>query len=152
MTHMATRISLYDRDFALWVDDVAAKLKVRDFEHLDIDNLVEEIEALGRSERHELKSRLDVLLAHLLKRIYVNIPNDCNGWERTIREQRKQIRRRLDSSPSLKGYIPEIFDEVWQDVLTEVREDYPHAKFPDKWQFNHNVDALLTVNFWEPSE
>jgi hypothetical protein len=50
MTRITTRISLYDRDFALWVDDVAAKLKVRDFERLDIDNLVEEIEALGRSE------------------------------------------------------------------------------------------------------
>jgi len=42
---------------------VAAKLKARDFDHLDVDNLLEEIESLGRSERRELRNRLSVLIS-----------------------------------------------------------------------------------------
>jgi hypothetical protein len=64
MTQTASQASLYNRDFALWVEDVMAKLKARDFDHLDLENLIEEIEALGKSERKELKSRLSTLLAH----------------------------------------------------------------------------------------
>ncbi|MFM6253183.1 MAG: DUF29 family protein [Dolichospermum sp.] len=39
----------------------------------------------------------------------------------------------LAKSPSLKNYLPEIFDEIWQDVLKEIREDYPQYDFPDLW-------------------
>jgi hypothetical protein len=141
--------SLYDRDFSLWVEEIAARLKARDFDRLDIDNLIEEIEALGRSEKHELRNRLDVLLSHILKRVYLPISNDYNGWQRTIREQRKQIRRRLADSPSLKNYLPEIFDQILADAITELREDYPQYPFPDVWQFSRDMDELLEVNFWE---
>lgn len=147
MTQAITK-TLYDRDFSLWVEETAVRLKARDFEHLDIDNLLEEIETLGRSERNELKNRLDVLLSHVLKRVHVPIQNDYNGWERTIREQRKQIRRRLAYSPSLKNYLSEIFDEVWEDVLTEIREDYPQYQFPNAWQFSRDVDVILNEEFW----
>ncbi len=149
MTQTAIVPSLYESDFSLWLEETAARLKARDFDHLDIDNLVEEIETLGRSERHELKNRLDVLLSHVLKRLCVNLPNDYNGWERTIREQRKQIKRRLADSPSLKVYLSEIFDEVWQDALAEVQADYPQYQFPDRWEFSRDVDALLTEAFWD---
>ena len=149
MTLIAVSPSLYEYDYALWTDDIAAKLRAKDFENLDLDNLIEEIEALGRSERHELKSRLDVLLSHILKRLYVNLPHDYNGWERTIREQRKQIKRRLADSPSLNSYLGQIFDEVWLDALTEVQEDYPQVQFPKIWQFSRNIEVLLNQKFWE---
>jgi len=74
--------SLYDRDILLWVEDTVAKLKSGDFEHLDINNLIEEVESLGISQRNELSSRLLVLLEHLLKRLYVSLPDDYRGWER----------------------------------------------------------------------
>ena len=78
---------------------------------IDVDDLIEEIEDLRRSYRDELESRLDVLLSHIFKRLYVPLANDYNGWERTIREQRKQIRRRLEQSPSLKNYLM-VFDGI----------------------------------------
>ena len=148
MTQTIARKSLYESDYLLWTQETIAKLKARDFDHVDFENLIEEIEDLGRSYRDELESRLDVLLSHILKRLYVPLVNDYNGWERTIREQRKQIRRRLEKSPSLKNYLPEVFDDIWQDVIKEVREDYPQYEFPDLWQFESDIDTLLNANFW----
>jgi hypothetical protein len=148
MTQAITRKSLYESDYLLWIQETIAKLRAKDFERVDFDSLIEEIEDLGRSYRDELESRLDVLLSHILKRLYVALANDYNGWERTIREQRKQIRRRLEKSPSLKNYLSEIFDNIWEDALKEVREDYPQYDFPDVWQFNRDIDTLLNDNFW----
>jgi GH18 family chitinase len=105
MTQGQRQVSLYDGDFALWLEDVAAKLRSRDFDRLDIDNLVEEIESLGRSDKKKLKSRLVTLLAHLLKRLYIDSAYDNRGWEITIREQRKELLLLLEQSPSLRGYF-----------------------------------------------
>jgi hypothetical protein len=148
MTQTIARKSLYESDYLLWTQETIAKLRAKDFDRVDFDSLIEEIEDLGRSYRDELESRLDVLLSHILKRLYIPLVNDYNGWERTIREQRKQIRRRLEKSPSLKNYLSEIFDKIWQDALKEVREDYPQYKSPDLWQFDSDIDTLLNINFW----
>ncbi|MBV9390199.1 MAG: DUF29 domain-containing protein [Chroococcidiopsidaceae cyanobacterium CP_BM_ER_R8_30] len=61
---------LYEQDFYLWLQQIAQLLKVRNFEEVDWDNLIEEIESMGRSEKRELKSRLIVLIEHLLKLMY----------------------------------------------------------------------------------
>ena len=148
MTQTISRKSVYESDYLLWTQETIAKLKAKDFDRIDFDNLIEEIEDLGRSYRDELENRLDVLLSHILKRLYVPLVNDYNGWEKTIREHRKQIRRRSEKSPSLKNYLPEIFDKIWQDALKEVREDYPQYSFPDLWQFDRDIDTLINGNFW----
>ncbi len=68
---------LYARDFVAWCENTATNLKVRQFDALDLDNLIEEIESLAKRDRRELQSRLDVLLNHLLKRCYrVIIPQE----------------------------------------------------------------------------
>jgi len=141
--------SLYESDFLLWTQDTIAKLKARDFEHVDLENLLEEIEALGRSEKKELASRLEVLLAHLLKRIYLDMSQDFNGWERTIREQRRRLAQALRKMPSLKTFWDELFNDAWELALDTVRDDYPQYDFPDTWQFDRDLNTLLTVNFWE---
>ena len=148
MTQTISRKSVYESDYLLWTQETIAKLKAKDFDRIDFDNLIEEIEDLGRCYRDELESRLDVLLSHILKRLYVPLVNDYNGWEKTIREHRKQIRRRSEKSPSLKNYLPEIFDKIWQDALKEVREDYSQYSFPDLWQFDRDIDTLINGNFW----
>ena len=104
---------LYERDFSLWVEDTVAKLKARKFDELDLDNLIEEIDSLGKRDKRELRNRLDVLLNHLLKRCYIPSPENYRGWELTIREQRKQVQRLLEESPSLRNYLFEIFAEIW---------------------------------------
>ncbi len=141
--------SLYEQDFLQWTEATVAQLKARDFEHLDFENLIEEIDALGRSQRKELKSRLLVLLEHLLKRLYVPSPGDYRGWENTIEEQRRQIELELEDSPSLKNYWDAAFDTGWRLALKGVRKSYPAVNFPDKWPFDQAPDAMLNCDFWE---
>ncbi|MFZ4557185.1 MAG: DUF29 domain-containing protein [Pseudanabaena sp.] len=149
MTQAITRKSLYESDFLLWTQDTIAKLKARDFDHVDFENLIEEVEALGRSEKKELASRLETLLAHLLKRIYIDMPQEFNGWERTIREQRRRLTQALRKTPSLKSVWDELLDDAWELAIDTVRDDYPLYKFPNTWQFGRDIDTMLNVNFWE---
>ena len=142
--------NLYDRDYLQWIDDTVNKLQIGDFANLDMDNLIEEIEDLGRSQKRELNSRLKMLLEHLLKRIYVNMPQEFNGWERTIREQRSQIELELNSCPSLRSQWHDSFDSAWNVALKYIRRDYQHKgfDFPDTWQFSRDINAILDIDFW----
>ena len=151
MTQAITRRNLYESDFFLWTQDTVAKLKARDFDHVDIDNLIEEIESLGASQKKEVRNRLRVLLAHLLKRIYVNMPECFEGWENTIRTQRTDIEVEIDDMTSLKRFWDEFFDSAWKYALKDVRGEYAKkgCQFPDTWQFKRDIDSILNVEFWE---
>ncbi|MBD2628787.1 DUF29 domain-containing protein [Anabaena variabilis FACHB-164] len=140
---------LYEYDFLAWCERTVAQLKAKDVENLDFENLIEEIESLGKSERRELRNRLLVLIAHILKRMYVNNPENFNGWEVTIVEQRKQIKVLLKESPSLKPYLAQIFTEVYIDALDIVSVEYKQTNFPDTWQFDFGTDLLLSAKYWE---
>lgn len=144
-----TTPSLYDRDILLWVEDTVAKLKSHNFEQLDLDNLIEEVEALGISQRRELRNRLTTLLEHLLKRLYVNLSSDHNGWERTIREQRRQIHFLLKDAPSLKSIWTDIFTQAWELAIADICEEYPQTQFLDRWQFSSDLEPMLNDKFWQ---
>ncbi|HAG82173.1 MAG TPA: DUF29 domain-containing protein [Cyanobacteria bacterium UBA12227] len=150
MTKMIPKTdTLYERDFVAWCEDTAAKLRMRDIDNLDFDNLIEEIESLGRSDRRELRNRLMVLMTHILKRMYVNSPENFNGWEVTIVEQRQPIKSLLEDSPSLKPYLAEILPKVYADALESVRFEYKQTEFPNSWQFDVETDVLLSKKYWE---
>ena len=142
-------ISLYEQDYLLWIEDIVHKLQTRDIKGLDFDNLIEEIESLGRSQKHELENRLGELFEHILKRTYVNMPDCYRGWVESIDKQRVSIKRLLKQAPSLKPYFSQVFDEVYKDTLKIVRRGYPQCEFPDTWPFSCDVDAMLNVDFWE---
>jgi hypothetical protein len=141
--------TLYDQDYSLWLSQTIAHLRAGRFSDVDLDNLLEELEALGRSERQQLRNRLNTLLEHLLKRLYVEMPNDFNGWERTIREQRKQLIWLLEDSPSLKSIWDETFNIAWQFAIKDVCKDYAQYQFPDTWPFSRDIDELLNRDYWE---
>lgn len=151
MTQTVIKKSLYEADYLLWTEETIAKLKARNFECVDIENLIEEIESLGRSEKREIKSRLKTLLEHLLKRIYIDMPDCFNGWENTIEEQREEIMEELMASPSLKRFWDELFDLSWQGALRKVRKEYQPKgfRFPNTWQFNRDIDSILNIDFWQ---
>jgi hypothetical protein len=146
---LTTIKTLYDQDFALWINETVKQLKSGDFSQVDLENLIEEIECLGRSERKTVDSVLSRLLEHLLKRCYVNLPDCYRGWEIEIRNFRKGLKREFKNSPSLKNFMLEIFPESYEDALEAMKEDYPNTSFPDICPFPDNVDQLLNDKFWE---
>ena len=96
---MATR-DLYDQDFLEWTVRNSGLLRAGRFGEADIEHIAEEIEDMGKSQRRELGSRLEVLLAHLLKWQFQ--PGGRNSsWESTIRIQRTKIAKLLRDMPSL---------------------------------------------------
>lgn len=149
MTQVKTEVSLYEQDYLLWIEDIVNKLRNRDIDGLDFDNLIEEIDSLGRSDKRELESRLRELLEHILKRKYVNMPDCYRGWVESIIKQRIAIEQLLADSPSLKPYFIEVFDKAYANSLKLVRKGYPQCEFPDKWPFISDIDAMLNVDFWE---
>ncbi|MHB0888011.1 DUF29 domain-containing protein [Acidithiobacillus sp.] len=106
------KTDLYEQDFLAWVEDQAQALRVRQVSALDWDNLMEEVESMGRSQRNELKSRLRVLLTHLIK-WHWQPEKRTVSWTLTIKEQRAALADLLETSPSLKTGIPGLIPSCW---------------------------------------
>ncbi|MEO1148564.1 MAG: DUF29 domain-containing protein [Cyanobacteria bacterium J06638_22] len=99
--------TLYETDYQRWLAQTVSQLRSHDFKNLDLDHLIEEIESLGRSDKHALSSYLMRLCEHLLKIKYWESERDAcfRGWNREITNFRIQIQERLESSPSLKSFV-----------------------------------------------
>ena len=147
MTQLSVK-SLYDQDFALWVEKTIQQLNAEDFQNVDWQNLIEEVESLGKSQRKAVRSCLQRLLEHLLKRCYVPLVDCYRGWEIEIRNFRESLEWELADSPSLKGFILDILEKSYQKALINVRQDFPAIAFPDSFPFAREVDALLIEVFW----
>lgn len=134
--------TLYDRDFALWVETTVAQLQAQDFAAVDLAHLIEEIDALGKRQRKAVRSYLVRLLEHLLKRRYVLMSDCYRGWEVEIRSFRQQLRLELADSPSLRGFILEILPQCYEMALETVRDSYPETDFPVIYPFSNDLEAL----------
>jgi Domain of unknown function DUF29 len=93
----------YETDFHRWAETQAGLLRTRSANELDWDNLAEEIGALARSDRREIRNRLVVLCAHLLKWEFQPAQRS-NSWRSSVREARRQIAGLIEESPTLAGY------------------------------------------------
>ncbi|AYJ92224.1 TPA: DUF29 domain-containing protein [Klebsiella pneumoniae] len=126
---MGTR---YDTDVVAWANEQAALLRAGKLSQLDIENIAEEIEDVGKSEKRELASRMAVLLAHLLKWQF-QPGRRGSSWQRTIKEQRKSVRLRIRKTPSLKVCLAdsEWLEEVWSDAVANAAEETGLDGFPD---------------------
>lgn len=102
--------SVYNTDLNQWVSQQTKLLKEKDFSHLDLVNLIEEVEDLSGSLRRALKSYLIRLLMHLLKQKHQQGKQETsNSWRHSIIHSRREIKLLLDESPSLKSFLKEEF-------------------------------------------
>lgn len=107
--------SLYEEDYHLWLMNTIHQLQQGKLAEVDMVNLIEELEAMVRSEKKAITSNLRILLMHLLKYKYQS-EKRTNSWLFTIREHRKRLRDDFKNSPSLKRYFREVFQECYQDA------------------------------------
>ncbi|HYZ27068.1 MAG TPA: DUF29 domain-containing protein [Geminicoccaceae bacterium] len=119
---MATQVrpkanQLYEDDFYVWAETQAALLRKRQFEALDLGNLIEEVEALGRAEKSSVLNNASVILEHLLKLQHSPATEPRNAWRASVREHRRRLRR--DLTPRLR----QILDEELPTLYAEVRDD-----------------------------
>ena len=121
----------YDTDFYAWALDQAARIRALAVPGLDVENVAEEIESLGRSQKSELSNRCRVLLIHLLKWVY---QPDRRGvsWNATISEQRDQIQTLLSGSPSLRPIVSPTVADAYRRAIKQaaIETSIPAATFP----------------------
>ncbi len=137
----------YERDFYGWCCEQAALLRQGQLQELDVDHLVEELESLGRSEKRELASRLEVLLAHLLKWQY---QSDYRGasWRDTLKEQRIRTREVIDDNPSLQPQLSENVEKAYRLARFAAKKQtkLPLATFPDSCPYS--AEQILDDDFF----
>ncbi|MCW5713274.1 MAG: DUF29 domain-containing protein [Bauldia sp.] len=137
---------LYERDFFAWTQEQARLLRERRFDELDLQNLIDEVESVGRSERREIASRLEILLAHLLKwRFQPGLRTP--SWRRTIRDQRTEIRRVLNDNPSLRSFPSETLNLSYAAGCHRAADEtgIDASLFPEECPFT--IDQVLNHEF-----
>jgi hypothetical protein len=116
----------YAKDFYAWSIKNAKLIREGKLTEVDLENVAEEIESMGKSEKRELINRLAVLISHLLKWQYQPARRG-NSWKYTIKEQRLQITKLIKDSPSLKhilvGQLDEAYEYAVYHTLSETELD-----------------------------
>ena len=137
----------YDKDFYAWAMENAELLRKRKFNELDIENLAEEIESMGKSDRRSVLSHLRVLLAHLLKWQY-QPEQRSNSWKASIRNARLQIKQLIEDSPSLKNQIPIKLKVTYKEASITASDETGilEENFPKYCPFT--LEQCLNENFW----
>jgi len=108
--------TLYQTDFYAWTQQQAARLRDEDYADLDLDNLIEEIESMGASDKRELASRLTTIMEHMLKLVCEPKSRARNGWKRTVLTQRIGLNRLLKSNYTLRATISDFVDDAYRDA------------------------------------
>ena len=146
---MTSHPTAYDADFYAWTQEQAALLRDGKWPAVDIGNVAEEIESLGKSQQNALESRLEKLLLHLLKWHYQ--PDKRvrgHSWQDTIREQRRRLSRLLSQNPSLRPTLPTVLAESYPYVRqrASLQARLPLATFPHACPWT--MAQVLDDDFW----
>ena len=141
--------TLYETDLYAWTQRQVALLREEEFEQIDWDHLIEEIESLGSSQQHEVESRLIVIMMHLLKWQYQ--PNKRltgRSWRKTIATQRVDLERLLRKNPSLRARLPEFVTDAYPDALKKaiIETGLDKQTFPPQCPWS--VAQIMDEEFW----
>ena len=133
----------YDQDFYGWTVEQVALLQNKQFDQIDLEHIIEEIESMGKAERNQLRNRLTVLLMHLLKWQY-EPSRRCTSWVQTIREQRRAIPRLIKENPSLKSSLADLLLDAYSNALEDAADEtnLPISLFPTEcpWSYAQFMD------------
>ena len=139
--------NLYEKDFYSWTQEQASLLRNQQWSQLDLENLIEEIESLGKQQRQELRNRLSLLIGHLLKWEYQS-SRRSRSWLATIRIQRLDVAELLEVNPSLKSYLSEALQKAYiKGVELAVKEtELSRRTFPVECPYS--LSQILEDSFY----
>jgi hypothetical protein len=133
---LKTNKNLYETDYNLWVLETVQKLQSRKLDDLDWENLIEEVEALSRRDKHKLESLLNHIFEHLLLIIYwqAEIVRNQEHWEREVLNFRLQLFQLLNDSPSLRNYLRNYLVDGYEKgrKLAAKHSQLPFSTFPEE--------------------
>ena len=149
---------LYERDFNVWRETMIKKIKQQDFNDIDWEHLLLELEDMGKSEKRSFLSNLTILIAHLLKlTVQADAPEMMKGiWYSSVTEHRFRVRKDLEENPSLKNYLYEVIFIAYADARKLAIKENKNAKLgvrkPDETEypldFPFSIEQLLDEDFY----
>ncbi len=137
----------YEVDFFRWATETARALREGRIADVDLAQVAEEIEDMGKKERRELASRLTVVLMHLLK--WTHQPGRrSRSWRTTLVRQRQELATVLEESPSLRAELPEVMVRAYAHARLRAATEtgLPEDTFPAGCPFT--VDQALDPGHW----
>ncbi|BAP54790.1 hypothetical protein THII_0493 [Thioploca ingrica] len=141
----------YEQDFYAWTHHNAQLLRQGKLAEIDVVNLAEELESMGKSQQHALINRLAVLLMHLLKWQFQSARRS-RSWELTIIEQRQEIIDLLEESPSLKPSIEAKLAKAYNKAVIKAEREtgIRYTDFPSICPYT--LEQVLDDNFYPESK
>jgi len=118
----APPVAGYDDDFVEWLAAQSAAIREGRWSDIDVENLTEEIDSLARSDKREIRSRLEVVLRHLLKRQH-QPEKLTDSWVSTIAEQSSRMSLVIEDSPSLRRLLPEYIEKMYPKARLRAAEE-----------------------------
>lgn len=141
------KASLYDEDFYSWSYQQAALLRAGRLRDIDVENIAEEIESLGRSQASSLQSSFRLIAMHLLKMLHQ--PEKCtDSWRNTVARERVNAEQTIDENPGLKPRCDELFLKAYVQArkLAATETKLPLSSFPTLPEFT--PEQACDEDYW----
>jgi hypothetical protein len=121
----------YEADYAAWLEHQVGLLKADRWSEVDKDNLIDEVESLGRSEFRNFVSAIEIVIAHMLQ-WDIQPERRSNSWIASIVEHRDRIGQELEDSPSYTGRVGEAMRRAWRPARSRasMETDLPLKQMP----------------------
>lgn len=139
---------LYELDDSQWLEETIELLKKQQFDAIDLENLIEELEDLGKEKKNAVASLLEQIIRHLLLLQYWTSESEYNAvhWQGEIYTFRTQLRRRLTTN--LRNYLESELNSIYKDALGFVKiKTQNSVRFPPECPYS--LDQLLDIE-WLP--
>ncbi len=136
---------LYEIDDYLWLEKTIKLLKNRQFSELDLDNLIEELDALGNESKNRVKSLLEQIIRHLLLLEYwtEELPYNSNHWQSEILSFRYQLNDRITTN--FKNMLANDLEMLYGRSLKFVETKTGFKRFPKNCPYT--LEQLLDENY-----
>ncbi len=147
MTVITDLKSLYEIDDSLWLEETIILLKEKQFKYLDLENLIEELEALGRRDKNAVASLLEQIIRHLLLLQYWTEEYEINGnhWQTEIISFRNQLERLLTNN--LRNHLNDELEKIYRSALKYVKQKTKFKiDFPEYCPYS--LEEILDENYY----